>query len=297
MIELIFSDSGAAALAMAKSPGKPAAIHNMEITTDTQGNETIRELPVEPYYGPAVEGDASDIAALWLLGDVGDISDLSDWSSRLKILREISHTDALETDEWVEEEAVRAHALVARLEQAAEAGEPIRIWWSDLAHETCGYYWAMHLLKNANGPITSVKVPRIWLGEDRLTIVNGTGELEPEAFASLLTQERTVEPAERKSLAHLWEKLVSENAPLRAVLNGVPYSVPEDFYDYLLRRAFPAGEFPVIEAIGRALGRGPGGIGDWWFAYRLRHMIAQGELEVVIPNPKFYSTIIRKAAQ
>lgn len=192
MIELIFSDSGAASLSMAKHTRNKDAVCGVEITTDDQGNETTRPFTPPPYTGPTIQGDSSDIAALWLTGDVGDISVLPDWTSRLKIMREISQTHAFETDEWIEQEQVRANALVQRLEEAAQAGEPIRIWWSDIAHETCGYYWAMSILKDATGPVTSVKVPRLWPGENQVAVVNGTGELEPEKFHSLLSQEKTV---------------------------------------------------------------------------------------------------------
>lgn len=88
---------------------------------------------------------------------------------------------------------------------------------------------------------------------------------------------------------------MSENAPLRAVINGVPCSVPEDFYDYALYNAFPQGEFKVVEALGRAIGKGPGGVSDWWYAHRLRHMIAAGIVEVVAEGEKFYYTTVKKA--
>jgi len=294
MIELIFSDSGAASLGIAKSTGDKSSICSVEISTDGEGNETMNTFAPEPYTGPTIDGDISDIAAIWLMGDVGDISVLPDWNSRLKIMRDISDAHAMETDEWVDQEGERAGALVQRLQKAAHGGEPVRIWWSDIPHETCGYYWAMSILKEAAGAITSIKAPRLWPNSDGFTIVKGTGELKPEDFCSLLQYEKPVEYDERRAIARLWKVLVSENAPLRAVLNGELRSVPEDFYDYVLYEVFPEENFKVAEAIGRALGKGPGGISDWWYARRIRQMIACGELEIIEEGKKFYYSTVRK---
>ncbi|MDL2215571.1 DUF1835 domain-containing protein [Ruminococcaceae bacterium OttesenSCG-928-N02] len=297
MIELIFSDSGAAALGIAKKTGDKSSLCVTEISTDHEGNEAIETYAPEPYSGPFIDGDFSDIAAIWLMGDVGDISILPDWSSRLKILREISDTHEMEPDSWIEQEGQRANELVKRLEDAANSGESVRIWWSDLADEACGYYWAMSILRNANGSITSVKIPRIWPVEDGYSIVSGTRELDPQDFHALLKWERAVEPSERKAAAYHWNNLVSENAPLRAMINGIPCSVPDCFYDYILYQVFPEKEFKVAEAIGRALGRAPGCARDFWYANRIRHMIACGELEIVEAGKKFYYTTIRKTTK
>lgn len=297
MIELIFSDSGAATLGIAKKTGDKSSLCFAEIITDGQGNEVINEALPKPYNGPMIEGDFSDIAAIWLMGDVGDISVLPDWTSRIKIMREISDAHEMEPDEWVEQEGKRAEALVYRLQTAADNGEPVRIWWSDIAHETCGYYWAMSVLKDATGTISSIKVPRLWPEPDGYKIVNGTGDLEPHDFHSLLHLERQIDQEERNTIAMHWKTLISENASLRVVLNGLPCSVPEDFYDYAIRQSLPDQEFKVAEVIGRSIGKGPGGVSDWWYARRIRHFIACGDLEIVENGNKFYYTTVRKATR
>lgn len=294
MIELIFSDRGAAALGIAKKTGDKSSLCAVEISTDDKGNEEFETVPFEPYNGPLIDGDFSDIAAIWLMGDVGDISILPDWTSRLNIMREISDAHEMETDDWIEQEAKRAEALVQQLQDAAANGDSVRIWWSDIAHETCGYYWAMSILKDATGSISSIKVPRLWPVPDGCRIVNGTGELESQDFHSLLQIEKQVNQDERKAISLYWKRLVSENAPLRAVLNGLPRSVPEDFYDYVIYQSLPHGDFRVAEIIGKAIGKGPGGVSDWWYARRIRHLIEQGILKIVESNNKFYYTTVKK---
>ncbi|MCC8122563.1 MAG: DUF1835 domain-containing protein [Oscillospiraceae bacterium] len=293
MVDLIFNDSGAASLALSKKTGDKSSLRHIKMCSDSDGNETLTDILPDTYMGPTVDGDIADIAALWLMGDVGDIAVLPDWRSRRGILQEISDTHEMGNTAWIEQECIRAQALVNRLENAAKSGESIRIWWSDLADETCGFYWAMALLQQATGPITSVKVPRFYPHGDGYSVVNGTGALSPDQFSSLLHLERPIDSEERNALALHWNGLVAENAPLRAVINGIPCSVPENFYDYILYQVFPDTEFKIVEAIGRALKTDPGGVSYWWYMHRIRHMIACGVLEVVHPGTKFHYTTVQ----
>ena len=294
MIELLFSDSGAAALGMAKQTGDKSTITRVEICTTPNGEETLTNLPPEPFTGTAVHGDISEVMPIWLMGDVGDISKLPNWLSRTALLQEITILHEMEAEPWIAQESSRAEASIRRLRHAAQSGEAIRIWWSATADETCGYYWAMSLLKNAAGPVTGIKIPCLWPYTNDISPTSGTGDLKPEDFSTLLGFERAIALPERAALARHWERLKAENAPLRAVINGIPCSVPEHFYDNVLYQVFPSGTFKVVEAIGLALGNMPCGVHDWWYARRIRHLIACGELEVVESHAKFYYTTVRK---
>ncbi|MGL4605839.1 MAG: DUF3658 domain-containing protein [Eubacteriaceae bacterium] len=294
MLELIFSDSGAASLAYAKETGDTANIASVEICIDHEGNETVKPIKSKPYTGEKIKGDTLDVISIWLMGDVGDISMLPDWNSRSKMMREISNIHAMEPEDWVEEASKNAKALVKKLYEAAKKGDSIRVWWSDMPHEACGYYWAMSVFENSNGNITSVKVPRIYPTPEGCKVIEGTGDLQPEDFVSLISSGRRVEMAERHTASMLWKKMVAENAMLRVVINGVPCSVPEDFYDWVLRKILPDGEFSVAEAIGKALMESSSGGSDWWYAKRIRHLIDCKELEIVKDNKEFYCAKLRK---
>ena len=69
------------------------------------------------------------------------------------------------------------------------------------------------------------------------------------------------------AMAHRWEVLRQENAPLRAVVNGRVRSVGEDFYDEMIRRHLPEGQTKIANIIGEVLGREKPGIGDVWLAH------------------------------
>ena len=78
-----------------------------------------------------------------------------------------------------------------------------------------------------------------------------------------------------------WVNLKEEKSTLRAIVNGKVIGVPEDFYDHLIRKEIPDGEFIMGLLIGEILGKHPLGVGDWWYAKRINKMIEERELMVV----------------
>ena len=299
MIELLFSDSASYALRCAKSQGDGQCIGGVSVmlTIDENGNETRESFDPEPYTGPTIDGSPDDIAGIWLTADVGDISNLSDWERRIdgiQKLLEVYEDDQDEDEDWTERAAEQATALVGRLKNAAKTGEPVRVWWSDAPGEACGYCWAMAILQDAVGPVTSIKIPEHITSKDCSIHLRSTGDLTPELFSRLLSLEQAVLPAERKSRAAQWQKLVEENAPLRAMVGGDPCSVSVDFYDHVLHEMIPSTPCRVEQIIGHALTKGPNGVSDWWYANRLRTMISDGQATLIEHKKPFYGSLVSK---
>lgn len=299
MIELLFSDSATYTLMCAKQSGNGKCLGGtaVKLTIDKDGNETREQYEPEPYTGVMIEGSPEDVAGIWLVGNVGNISDLNNWQTRIESVNslfDVYDDDRFEND-WTEKAARQAEALVNRIKQAARDGEKVRIWWSDSAPDVCGFYWAMTFLLNANANVTAIKIPQFILKSSAITELADTGALEPEMFAELLPLEQPIFLIEREHYARLWNKLVSENAPLRAVINGKLCSVDEQFYDYFLKKSIPNGPVRIGYVIGTALANGPRGINDWWYANRLRRMIATGEIIMIDRKKPFYGSLIEKA--
>ena len=119
--------------------------------------------------------------------------------------------------------------------------------------------------------------------------------MEPELFGQFLSREEPVPPVALGAMAHRWEALRQENAPLRAVVNGRVRSVGEDFYDPLLRRHIPEGRAKIAHIIGEVLGRENPGIGDTWFSERIRWMLSTGELRMVREDrERFYRSVVER---
>lgn len=295
MIELLFSDSAAGSLKVAKCKGKYLGGVGVKITIDSEGNQRTERFSPEAFKGPFVGGSSADVLPIWLNADIGDISNMTDWSSRMKILRDVSNIHDFMDEEWVLKQELKAHKGLQKLLEMAAGGEHIRIWWSDSPGETCGFFWTMDLLKDSACKVTSVKVPNITLDFQGKMFASATGALAPAQFAEMLAFEREIAPENRKAIADRWQELVKENAPIRAVINGTLCSVDIDFYDYILRRNFPASETPIAHVISNSLTNGPGGVGDWLYALRLQHFISIGELTVIKTNKDFYRSTIIKA--
>ena len=107
--------------------------------------------------------------------------------------------------------------------------------------------------------------------------------------------EEPLPPVMLGAMAHRWEVLRQENAPLRAVVNGRVRSVGEDFYDEMIRRHLPEGQTKIANIIGEVLGREKPGIGDVWLAERIRQMLSTGELRMLREDrERFYRSVVER---
>ncbi len=262
MIDLVFNDGVKAALVYAKDKFK-ANIGNVE--------------------------------SLWLELDIGDISALPDLSCREPIMRSILRGPDNTDDEPSFAALWDSHqTALARVTEAAQTGESVRIWYSDAPFEVCGYCFAASLLAESSGPVLSVKLPPHFEQGENICVHDSLVSVPPELLVEILPLEQPLSPALRRAVTYRWHELMRENAPLRATVNGRLISVPADFYDHMLQRHLPDGEFPAVRAIGNAMAFGQLGVRDWWYAQRLHAMIDAGELEVVEPNRSFYHTRLKK---
>lgn len=296
MIELLFSDSACGAMKQIKGKKDYLGGVGVQFTMDEDGNYSSEPFTPEPYTGPTLEGSSSNVLGFWMAASMGDISDPNDWMSRLQWIDHYlqAYEDEYFEDDWAVKEAQHAKEEVNRLLNAANSGELIRIWWSDAPDETCGFYWAMWLLRHTDAKITAVKLPRLLFRENETTKFRSYGEVPPELFPELLVLEREISPNERRFYAGHWSELITQNAPLRAVVNGTLMSVSEDFYDFALLKALPAEPCRVAMAIGTALLHGPSGVSDWWYLNRLKQWIDKGEVLLLEHKKPFYGSLIQK---
>ena len=121
-------------------------------------------------------------------------------------------------------------------------------------------------------------------------------EIHPGQLYKYLSLEREVSETEKQAQSQLWDDLKAENAPLRAVVNGRLISVPEDFYDHIITKNIPKGEFILARLIGTILLKYPLGLADGWYALRIQKMIAEEQLEMLADtDPSHpYGKLLRK---
>lgn len=236
-------------------------------------------------------GNAGDVLGLSLGLDMGDIREPLG-RGRQELLRQwYDGNDEAAGRDWQEtlESADRLRAL--------GPGDTVRIWVDHTPASACGLLHAASLLEKTGAAVSVVFLPPWRERPDGVVETYlGWGEMEPERFGHFLSREEPVPPLALGAMAHRWEVLQKENAPLRAVVNGQVRSVGEDFYDGLIRKHIPEGQTKIANIIGDVLGREKPGIGDIWLAERIRWMLSAGELRMVREDQEmFYSSVVERA--
>lgn len=288
MIELIFGNSAAGCLSCAKSMKHGQEIKDTYLLRRDDGWSTTTHWP-----GLSLDGSPEDVAPLWQSLDIGALDNAETREgTRLSVLKTLYG----DSPGVAEEIAGLNRKTLDRLEKTRETLEPIRVWLSENdPAEVCGFLFICHFFRESSVPLSAVFVSRKTVFEGKARQYLSTGEVFPEDFGILAQLEEPVNPIQQEACAALWEQLVKENAPLRAVVNGRVMSVREDFYDAVLRANIPDGDFLTAVAIGRTLLRVKGVSAQWLFM-RLQAMADAGDLEEVAPskdeNP--YSGVMRR---
>lgn len=239
-----------------------------------------------------------DVVCLAFMADCGDISKPLTGKYRQHFIAKMLYQEQWGKD-WkmkneLNEAAVMYSKRLNHLLELVKYGEPIRIWYCSAPYSMCGLLWLCDILKNYNSEVYAVELPRTVTKGNTTCSYSSWGELTPESFADFLPLQRKLPRAEIRKNAFDWKRLQSENAPLRAVINGTVISVPANFYDFLIRKYIT--KEPIREAvlIGRILGENPLGIGDWWYAQRIDKLIADGKIEIVFDSDKKYERMLRR---
>lgn len=235
-------------------------------------------------------GDPGDVMTLSLGLDMGDIREPLG-EVRHQLLKQWYDWDEVADRDWGRCLEAAEHL------KAVGPGDTVRIWVDRTPASACGLLHAASLLKDTKAAVHVVVLP-FWRERPDGVVETylGWGEMEPERFGHFLSREEPVPPLALGAMAHRWEVLQKENAPLRAVVNGQVRSVGEDFYDDLIRRHIPEGQTKIAPIIGNVLGQERPGIGDVWLAERIRWMLSTGELRMVREDREmFYSSVVERA--
>lgn len=282
MIEVLFGESEAGSMKCAKSD----RINRTFCDGPTAVFGDASRLPPTPETWESVPGNAGEVICLDYMLDVGDIRESFDSEYRKNLLFSFYTQGGWEDQEKffdrIKEEIALKRKEYERLMHFLEKGEEIRIWYSHAPYALCGLYWVCSLLRNVENKIYIVELPEHEEKENN-TIVQyrNWGEIPPEQFSRYLPRQRALSVNERRMYGSMWAELREDNRPLRAFVNGELIGVPEDFYDFLIRKLLT--KEPVKEArlIGDILGKYPVNTGDWWYAARIDRMIETGEIKIV----------------
>lgn len=172
-------------------------------------------------------------------------------------------------------------------------GMPVRIWYSKTSSELCGLYYIAHLIRDLNAEVFLVPAPD--------EAKNNTwARIDLNEVSSMLSLAHKAEKEEMAFFAQEWERLSTENAPMRVMKNGKVISVSDDYYDEKILSFSGREPISMIELIGKSLGNIPDGLQIWFVRNRIYSMIESGKLKIVgrtkskrIPGTHIYK--IKKA--
>ena len=304
MLELCFDLSTCGSLRQAQHCGGGSRKVFGVIVGRDDGRPATRKEIRQALKKAQQEQEALEREAIPLGGNAGDVLGLSLGLDMGDIREPLGEVRYQLQRQWYDGENEIADRDWGRNLEAAEClkacgpGDTIRIWADRTPHSACGLLHAASLLKDTKAAVHVVFLPLWRETGDGKTLVSylGWGEVEPELFGHFLSHEIPVPPVALGAMAHQWEALRRENAPLRAVVNGQVRSVREDFYDEMIRRHIPEGQTKIANIIGDVLGREKPGIGDVWLAERIRWMLSAGELRMVREDPeRFYRSVVERA--
>lgn len=239
---------------------------------------------------------SGDVVNIGFLLDIGDISGEIDGNERQNVFRKVwgrFNFDNKEQEQFFQNQRKDMEKLLS----AAKDGTPIRIWKSNAPYSTCGFHFVGHLLRNIDCNISVVSLPKYNpISENEIVEYSHWGEVDAGKFNQFLSLEKQLTQTEKKIISDHWHKLMIENAPLRANINGKLTSVPENFYDFIITNNLPNNDFIMARLIGKLLGEYRLGISDSWYALRIEKMIEENKL-IVVENKDSshpYGKVLRK---
>jgi Protein of unknown function./Domain of unknown function (DUF1835). len=295
MIEVMFGESEGGAMKVAKNYQKPDFNRG---AIGWIGRKPTKEEFDKMFDGQAVGGNSSEVVCIPFLLDIGDITVPieSDYRKNLMIeLYTITGFGDENTRRTLEDAWDKYLKEIERLKNYASQGEEIRLWYSNAPYSLCGFYYVCNLLKVYNCKISAIKLPHhMQLSENEIQFYTSWGEIDAGKFYRFFSLEKELSSCEIRSYASNWDELKEDKSILRAVVNGRVIGVPDDFYDHIIRKELPDGEYVMARLIGNILGKYPLEIGDWWYAKRINRMIELGELIVIKKQKEIYRQILKR---
>jgi hypothetical protein len=102
-------------------------------------------------------------------------------------------------------------------------------------------------------------------------------------------------PADRKNLLEKWAALVNDKAVLRVFSDGHVIGVEETVFDQMLNNFCPEEFGSAARLVGTVMGHSQIQITDTFLDYRLRHLIAKGDIEAGDPHQPLRFLQVRRA--
>jgi hypothetical protein len=171
-------------------------------------------------------------------------------------------------------------ALIERLHREPE--EKVWIWAAQNKHDVSGYYWLISRLKEFQGRIFILYL-------NNLPFINEKGQLfypvnlfdiPAREFLKARKLARPITPSEFEIDPDEWIRLCQEGKGVRILEGGKKLSQYDyDFFDEELKRFITGDWVKAARLIHQFLTKAKETTGDAYLLWRIKHLIAAGEIE------------------
>jgi hypothetical protein len=231
---------------------------------------------------PSLQGDMALIEDDFAVGPVKDIHTTEGWEARRQWWREVlagGDLDGRVDSGEVADDRATVAALKERLQN--EPKEVAWIWAAQNKHDVSGYYWLMSQLRDFQGRIFILYL-------NNLPFINEKGnifypvwlfEIPAKEFLKARKLARAITLSEFEIDPDEWGRLCQEDKGVRILEGGKKLTQYDySYYDEELKKFITGDWIKANKLISQFLNKAKQTTGDAYMLWRLKHLIAAGDI-------------------
>lgn len=232
---------------------------------------------------PSLQGDVVQIEDDFAVGPLKDIYTAEGWEARKEWWRSVlagGDYDGTVDNGQVTDDLVSVAALKEKLSQ--DPAEIVWIWAAQNKHDVSGYYWLMSQLKDFQGRIFILYLNNLPFINEKGNIFYPVNlfEIPAREFLKARKLARPITLSEFEIDPDEWSRLCNEDKGVRTLEGGKKLAqYGYDHYDEELRKFITGDWIKASKLIHQFLNKGKQTTGDAYVLWRLKQLIANGEID------------------
>jgi hypothetical protein len=232
---------------------------------------------------PALQGEVIQIEDDFAVGPLKDIYTDEGWNARKEWWREVlaggDHDGRVDSGE-VKDDRASVAALKEKLSQ--DTSEFVWIWAAQNKHDVSSYYWLMSQLKDYQGRIFILYLNNLPFINEKGSIFYPVNlfDIPAREFLKARKLARPITLSEFEIDPDEWLRLCNEDKGVRILEGGKKLSqYGYDYYDEDLKKFITGDWVKAGKLINQFLNKAKQTTGDAYLLWRLKQLIAAGEIE------------------
>jgi hypothetical protein len=254
-------------------------IHIVFQRPDIEALKKAFELETSP-----LQGDILQIEDDFAVGPLKDVFSIEGWEARREWWRSVlagGDYDGRVDSGDVKNDRDTVAALIERLHN--DPDEVVWIWAAQNKHDVSGYYWLMSQLKDFQGKIFILYLNNLPFINEKGNIFYpaNLSEIPAREFVKARKLARPITLSEFEIDPDEWSRLCNEEGKVVRILEGGKKlsQHPETYYDEDLKKFITGDWIKASKLIHQFLGKAKQTTGDAYLLWRLKQLVAAGELD------------------